>query len=654
MSRRRKTNSATVGTESHFVQLAQWLAMESEAEMQRSAERRRMMTSSAAEKTGESLLDLAIVDQRHGLGGRQLYQLAKRKQSAAMPWHRLKVGSPVIVSEFLPENPDQLNEDDAWHGVVSGKKRDTIEVAISTHLDGNSFRVDLAADEVTRQRQLAAITVVKDSRGRLRQIRNVLMGEHEPEFANNITIDDVAFKTTLNPSQQEAVAHALSANDLAIIHGPPGTGKTTTVVEFIAQAVERGSKVLACAPSNTAVDNLLERLIGLNQKVIRIGHPARVTEELRDFTLDGLVEQSDHMPVIKSMLREAEDLYRKADRYTRHRPAKGEKAELRREAKRLKADARQLERHAIEHILNSADVVCATTTFNEDLIGERRFDLAVIDEACQSTEPGCWIPLLRCDRLVLAGDHQQLPPTVLSKPAAREGFSVSMMERVMNLCGEQTSRLLDTQYRMHDQIMRFSSDTFYEGQLKSDESVSQHLLGDLEHVHSGQSDAEQLILDPVTFVDTAGADWDEELEPDGMSRRNPREAEFILKKADRLIQLGVRPKEIAIIAPYAAQVRLLRSSCLHKQIEIDTVDGFQGREKEAVLITCVRSNREGEIGFLGDARRMNVALTRARRKLFVVGNSATLVTDPFFDRMLKYFESINAYGSIWNDPDYQA
>ena len=224
----------------------------------------------------------------------------------------------------------------------------------------------------------------------------------------------------------------------------------------------------------------------------------------------------------------------------------------------------------------------------------------------------------------------------------------------MNLCGEQTSRLLDTQYRMHDQIMRFSSDTFYEGLLKRDESVSQHLLGDLEHVHSGQSDAEQLILDPVTFVDTAGADWDEELEPDGMSRRNPREAEFILKKADRLIQLGVRPKEIAIIAPYAAQVRLLRSSCLHKQIEIDTVDGFQGREKEAVLITCVRSNREGEIGFLGDARRMNVALTRARRKLFVVGNSATLVTDPFFDRMLKYFESINAYGSIWNDPDYQA
>ena len=303
-----------------------------------------------------------------------------------------------------------------------------------------------------------------------------------------------------------------------------------------------------------------------------------------------------------------------------------------------------LERQTVQNILDSAEIICATSTFNEDMLGDRWFDLAVIDEACQSTEPGNWIPLMRCVRVVLAGDHQELPPTVLSEKAAVEGFRLSLMERVINLYGDEVTRLLDVQYRMHEQIMAFSSEQFYEGQLIGHESVREHLLCDLPGVEKTE-----LTETPIQFIDSAGANWDEELEPDGLSKRNPKEAELILKKADALVAAGMNPKDIAIIAPYAAQARMIRRQCKHRQLEVDTVDGFQGREKEAVLITCVRSNSIGEIGFLSDARRMNVALTRARRKLIVIGDSATLGTNEFFSKLLDYFESVGGYTSVWTE-----
>ena len=299
--------------------------------------------------------------------------------------------------------------------MLSAERKISIQVALTRWPDADRFRIDLTADEVTRQRQLSAIMTAKDARGRLGVLRAIMMGEKTPGFSDRPL--EVRFQTNLNESQKSAVEFALSAEDLAIIHGPPGTGKTTTVVELIVQAIQRGDKVLACAPSNTAVDNLLERLIDARQRVVRIGHPARVAERLRDFSLDGLVDQHDNMPVIKDMLREAEEIFRKSEKWTRAKRERGERQEMRREAKRLQPDARMLERQAINAILDQADVICATTTFNPDLMDDRWFDLAVIDEACQSTEPGCWVPLL--GRLVLAGDHQQLPPTVLSTEAAR-------------------------------------------------------------------------------------------------------------------------------------------------------------------------------------------------------------------------------------------
>ena len=430
---------------------------------------------------------------------------------------------------------------------------------------------------------------------------------------------------------------------MAIIHGPPGTGKTTTVVELIRQAVRRGERVLACAASNLAVDNLFERLLVAGEKVIRIGHPARVLPELREHTLDLLVESHPDLKLARDWTKEAWILRRQAGKFTRAAPVPGARRDAREEAKRLLQDARELESRLVSYLLDSATIVCATLTgLNDDLLGDRQFDLTVIDEAAQATEPPCWIPVLRSRRLVLAGDHCQLPPTIVSSEAKRQGFHISLMEKLVKKHGERIARRLTTQYRMHEQIMRFSSDEFYDGTLVAAESVRGHLLKDLPDV-----DELPLTETSVRFFDTAGSHCEERAEVDGCSHENPGEAEFVAWQVTQLLSAGVLPREIAIITPYSAQARLLRGLINESEIEIDTVDGFQGREKEAVVISLVRSNAQGELGFLSDTRRMNVALTRARRKLIVFGDSATLANHEFYLRLLEYFERIDSYGTVW-------
>ena len=636
-----------ITADDHFQRLRDWLKQESEAETRQIDERRRSATRANAEKSGETLLDLVITQQDPGLGGQTLLTLVKRNRTLRLPWNRLRVGAPVVLS------PEDV-EGESRHGVVSARRSTSIEVSVNDWPDGERFRLDLSPDEITRKRQAAALRIAENARGRTGELRRVLLGQREPQFSELPTCEFAAplNRSQLNPSQlnrsqQEAVRFALASQDLAIIHGPPGTGKTTTVVELICQAVEQGHQVLACAPSNTAVDNLLDKLIASRQKVVRVGHPARVEERLRGHTLDAQAAEHEVMSVVRDMLRESEMLFRKAGRFTRAKPAPGAKQEMRREARRLKSDARLLQQQAVNSVLDRADIVCATTTFNEELLGDRRFSLAVIDEACQSTEPGCWSAVLRADRLVLAGDHCQLPPTVLSAQAAREGFATSLLERLVALYGDAITRQLTVQYRMHADIMQFSSEHFYGGTLVAHETVESHLLHDLPDVRLSP-----LTTEAVTWIDTAGADWEEQLEPGGESKRNPQEGAFVLRKVRQLQAAGMDPRDIAVITPYAAQVRWLREQWDSDTLEIDTVDGFQGREKEAVLISCVRCNSTGEIGFLGDTRRMNVALTRARRKLIVVGDSSTLGGHEFYAAMLSYFESISAYQSIWDkQPD---
>jgi superfamily I DNA and/or RNA helicase len=539
--------------------------------------------------------------------------------------------------------------DDCWRGVVSRRASRSIEVALSQPLPSaeasDRYRLDLSNDEVARQRQRTALERARAAGSdRLAQLRRVLLGEVKPSFADKSEIETFA---SLNESQQQAVALASRAEDIAMIHGPPGTGKTTTVVEVIRQAISRGEKVLACAPSNMAVDNLFERLLAASVSVVRLGHPARVMPELRSNPLDLMVDDHDEMRLARKLTREAYALFDRAARYTRAKPVPGERQERRAEAKQLLADARRLERQVVQQILDGADVLCATLTgLDSEMLGQRSFDLLVIDEACQTTEPACWIPLSRCERVVLAGDHRQLPPTVISREAASQGFDVSMFERLIEQHGQQAAHLLSVQYRMNSAIMDFSSRQFYDGSLIADESVRDHLLSELPDIASSE-----LTSRPVEFIDTAGASYDEELEPDGESRLNHGEARLIQRKVNELIEAGLSETAIAVIAPYAAQVRLLREMLKAERLEIDTVDGFQGREKEAVLISLVRSNAEGQIGFLADVRRMNVALTRARRKLLVVGDSATISSHLFYRELLDYFESIEAYRTVWEEPE---
>jgi ATP-dependent RNA/DNA helicase IGHMBP2 len=621
--------------EEHFQRLAGWIELESAAEVERLKERRQKQKGPDAEKSGQTLLDLVVTDDDAGLGGRYLLTLVKRNRTLQLPWNRLRVGSPIVVT------PNDDSSGDACQGVVTSISRTSIQIAVNDWPEAERLRIDLSPDEITRKRMLNALKRAKDARGRTRELRDILLGERDLSFKDE---EDCQFAAELNESQQAAIRFALSASDVAIIHGPPGTGKTTTIVELICQAIAKGQKVLACAPSNTAVDNLLEKLVNARQKTVRLGHPARVSVRLHDYTLDAQVARHELRSLIREMQREAESLFRQAGKFTRAKPVHGAKREMRQDAKRLKADARMLEQQAIDSVVDHADVVCGTTTLDESLLGDRRFDLVVIDEACQSTEPGCWMPVLRADRLVLAGDHCQLPPTVLSKEAAKDGLEVSLLERLIGLYGDRITRRLDVQYRMHNQIMNFSSEHFYGGSLLAHDSVCEHLLSDLDYV-----DEQLVTIEPVTFIDSAGAGWDEEIEPDGLSKRNVQEGELVLRKIVELQAAGVRGRDIAVIAPYAAQVRWLRQNSPDEQVEIDTVDGFQGREKEAVIISLVRSNADGEIGFLSDARRMNVALTRARRKLIVIGDSATVGGNDFFAALLEYFESIGAYHTAWEE-----
>jgi superfamily I DNA and/or RNA helicase len=625
----------------HFRRLRDLLELESEAEVRQTLERIRRLSAEDAERSGACLTNLVVHEEFGGLGGRFILTLVKRSRQP-LPWTRLGSGTPVVLS------PHGGKGDSGWRGVVSERTESFLRIAFNEPPDDDRenpiYRVDLASDEAARMRQRAALERARSAqRDRLAELRAVLLGETAPAF--DPAADFTPLDTTLNESQREAVRLALAARDAAIIHGPPGTGKTTTVVELIRQSVRRGEKVLVCAPSNLAVDNLLERLIAQGESAVRLGHPARVLPQLREHTLDLLAEDHPDVRQARKFFKEARALFRQASKWTRAKPEPGARNDLRQEARALLAVARKLENLAVERILDATPILCATTTgLDRDLIGPRRFDLLVIDEACQTTEPGCWVPLLFANKVVLAGDHCQLPPTVLSREAVHQGFGVSMLERLVTLYGDVLTRRLAVQYRMNEAIMMFSAIEFYDGDLRADESVSGHRLCDLPGVQT-----EMLTETPVEFIDTAGASFEEELEPDGESRRNPQEATVVVRRVQSLLAAGVAACDIAVIAPYAAQVRLLRERLAIPGLEIDSVDGFQGREKEAVVLSLVRSNTDGEIGFLADVRRTNVALTRARRKLLVIGDSATLSVLPFYRRLFGYFEEIGGYRTVWEE-----
>jgi superfamily I DNA and/or RNA helicase len=627
----------------HFQRLAALLELEAAAEEEAA---RKAAQSGTSTRDGAALTGLILRESEFGLGGRLLLTFSRKNRSERFPPNRLQPGSPVVLNQTGTHRRRP-----SFRGIVYDREPDRIGIAIDPPddelADDATWRLDLQADEVSRQRQQEALRRVANAEGnRLAELREIVFvggaGDAETEHPGSAQ----PANNPLNASQNEAIAFALAATDLAVIHGPPGTGKSTTLAELIRQAVARGLRVLACAPSNHAVDNLLAMLIGLGEQPVRIGHPARVDPNLRDRALDILVRKHADARQARQLAKEAYKLFQQADKWTKAKPQPGEKAALRREARELLKEARTFEDAAAERILDDARIVCGTLTgVAGQTLGGRRYDIAAIDEAGQATEPASWLPILRCERIVLAGDHRQLPATVVSTEAAAKGLGISLMERVVDRHGPGVAKLLTVQHRMNAAIMALSNDEFYGGALLAHESVANHLLCGMEGVARMP-----LTEQPVKFIDTAGAGYDEELEEESGSRRNRQEADLVVKSVRRLLAAGVPPAGIGVITAYRAQVRLLREKLADvPELEIDSVDGFQGREKEAIVVSFVRSNPEGEIGFLGETRRTNVAFTRARRCLVAVGDSATLSHHPFYQRLIARFEATGAYSSVWEE-----
>jgi ATP-dependent RNA/DNA helicase IGHMBP2 len=429
----------------------------------------------------------------------------------------------------------------------------------------------------------------------------------------------------LNTSQQQAVAAITQNQQITIVHGPPGTGKTTTLIEAIVQLIKNGEKILVSAPSNTAVDNIAKGLIAQQVKVLRVGNTSKVDEEIFMHTPEGKLSNSKQLKEIKQLKIRAEEFRKMALKYKRSfgKAEREQRNLLFKEVKNIRTEIKKLQAYNEEKLYTEADVILGTPVGLYDAkINNLTFNTLVIDEAGQCIEPLAWCIFPLTQKYVLAGDHLQLPPTVLSDAAARLGFNQSILEK--SITTVDAVYLLNIQYRMREAIAGFSSNYFYNGLLQT----AAHLTNTKTH---------------ITFIDTAGSGYNEVQGSNGMSLQNEGELTIVQKLLDTetLDLLAV-----AFISPYAGQVAAAKE-LLPKEMLISTIDSFQGQEKEIIILSLVRSNDDGDIGFLKDYRRMNVAITRAKEQLFVIGDSATIGGDTFYNSFLTYIEKYGSYRTVW-------
>ena len=492
--------------------------------------------------------------------------------------------------------------------------------------------VQLYFDETSYRTMFEALNDVLRAKGnRLAELRDILLGTQKPGFRE---LYPVRFPW-LNQAQEAAVNKVLCTRDVAIVHGPPGTGKTTTLVEAIYETLHREPQVLVCAQSNTAVDWISEKLVDRVVNVLRIGNPTRVNDKMLSFTYERRFESHPSYPELWSIRKELRQLHSKARRGTYE-----EREGVRSRMSRLRDRATALEVQINADLFDSAHVIASTlVSSNHRILSGRRFGTLFIDEAAQALEAACWIAIRKADRVILAGDHQQLPPTIKCYEAARNGLSRTLMEKIVTNKPETVS-LLTMQYRMNEAIMRFSSDWFYHGLLEAAPEVR----------HRGILDWDS----PISWIDTTGLDFKEEFVGESFGRINRQEANLLLSELEKYIErIGGRrileeKIDFGIISPYKAQVQCLRSQIKSSAVlrpyrhlmSVNTVDGFQGQERDVIYISLVRANNEGQIGFLSDLRRMNVAMTRARMKLVILGEAATLKQHPFYKRLQEAIASL--------------
>ncbi|MDI7185449.1 AAA domain-containing protein [Leptospira santarosai] len=586
--------------------------------------------------------------------GITLYPLVYEEQSLG------REGSWILTFRF-PNQEEYPSKFQSGAPVQIGKNEDRVR-AILVSLHGEKIRVaieevpewiedgkcflDLLPDETSYREMFQALDqVASAAKGtRLYVNRELLLGYGSPD---PVAIRDGdrsrilgRINPSLNDSQKNAVLHCVLSEDVSIVHGPPGTGKTTTLTEIVNQLVEEGRKVLVSAPTHSACDLLVESISAKGISVLRLGHPARIGEAVLNSTLDYKLFHHSDGKLLNEYRKDVIEISRQAKKYKRNfgEKEREERRNLFQEVKELKKTIRSMEKGLIDSLISSHPVIVSTPVASSRSVLEgKTFDFCVLDESSQALEPASWIPILKSDRVILAGDHKQLPPTLFSD---RNSLETTLFEKAAERL-EFSNRvfLLDTQYRMKDEISSFSSMEFYSNRLKSGRPMSERTSNFPETFPFGNA---------FQWIDTAGTDSEEVSMDDSII--NPFEADLEVRLCILLQENNWPEEEITILSPYRAQVRLLseklREAGLFK-VQVSTIDSFQGRENRCILLGFVRSNPEGRSGFLKESRRINVGMTRARDLLLCIGDSSTLLEDPFLSKLIQFAEEKGVFRTAW-------
>ena len=584
-------------------------------------------------KNGIAWFPLRIVETGYGMGDYPF--LVVERHETETP-HQFQGGAPAQLFS-LSEGNDSEN----LQGTVVFADNTRMKISFTVDelpdwVDDGKLGVNLLFDSKTYDEMFKALNVLINlEKGRLKQLRDIVLGYAKPQFRN----EAVPAVDHLNDSQNEALHQMVNAEDLALVHGPPGTGKTTTLVEGIFELSRQDKKILVCAPSNAATDHLAASLHRRGLRVVRIGNLSKIDEENESLTIESKIQQEKDFKQIREIKRRGIELRRMASKYKRNfgKAEADQRKLILHEARNLSKEAREMEDYLVNKVIDQAQVIATTLIGSASgYLQNQRFDAVVIDEAGQGIEAAVWVPLLKAEKVIMAGDPYQLPPTIKSQEAARLGLTKTLLEKAIER--HERVSLLKVQYRMHERIMAYSNQRFYNNALEAHPNNQYRALDEHELV--------------VEFVDTAGCGYEEEAGEQGESLQNREEAALVERHFDALRMRHGASFSVGFLSPYRAQVRLMQDLLKSKQddrtnVTINTIDSFQGQERDVIYISLVRSNERSEIGFLKDYRRMNVAMTRARKKLVMIGDSATLGNDTFYAQLLELLEQQGGYTTAW-------
>ena len=650
------------------------------------------------EQLGVCIRKLKIEEITYSSYGKYLTEFKKKSENDfSNKISKYKFDNGDVVGLFSYGN--KINDIPLYKGIVSQFNSKKILIAFDEEIDLSSLPNNLCLIQLVNQ---VTYDRIKNGLEKLKEMNfnekcypllNTLFEiNEEPTYDNseeklNIINNLNYFNNQLNESQKNAIKFALKVNEIGLIHGPPGTGKTTTIVEIILQLVKLGNKILVVAPSNIAVDNIGEKLIKyknifnkdkkdknfkLDFDLVRIGHPARLLPSVINDCLDSKMENSQNAKFVKQVKREIDKKKKELNKLSYKEKEK--KSELKSELKSLRNDIKGSYKKEVLNIYSKMNIILATCVgsgenyLNHEISENNPFDYIIIDECAQATECLCWISILQGKKLILAGDHLQLPPTIKSKEAEYI-LSYTLFDRLIKIYGDKCCRMLTIQYRMNEKIMKFSSDELYNGKLKADESVKNHNIEDLCKLRYNNDIIEEIKLNDLwdifdknlILINTSGLEFYETVDNETLSRFNLGEVEICKKLIDYLLNtIKVYNSDIGVITPYSAQVSFLNENIpfeKYENIEISTVDGFQGREKEIIILSLVRSNMKHQVGFLSDKRRLNVAITRPKRLLIIIGDFDTVKQDDFLNKLGVYMDN-NAYnleviGNIMQYDEYE-